>query len=166
MRKNIIVISQNVFLLDDSIKNNINLYDSNISDEKINEIIKVVSLYDFIKTLPNGIDTKIGENGVKLSGGQRQKISIARALIREASIIVFDEATATMDNISENLIMENIKEYLKNKTVIMIAHRLSTVMDADIIHVIKDGNVVQSGTHEELLFKGSEYKKLYLKKVI
>ena len=166
LRKNIIVISQTVFLLDDSIKNNISLYDINISDKKINEIIKVVGLDEFIKTLPNGIDTNIGENGLKLSGGQRQKISIARALIREAPIIIFDEATSAMDNISENLIMENIKEYLKNKTVIMIAHRLSTIEDADIIHVIKDGNVVESGSHEELLLKGNEYRKLYAKKVI
>ncbi|MBK1809547.1 ABC transporter ATP-binding protein [Clostridium sp. YIM B02505] len=166
LRQNIIVISQNTFLLNDSIKNNISLYDSRISEDEIYKIIEVVGLVDFIEKLPNKIETQIGENGLKLSGGQRQKLAIARAILRQAPIIIFDEATSAMDNISEKLIMQNIKSYLKNKTVIMIAHRLTTIKDADVIHVIRNGTIVESGTHKELLQKGQEYSKLYLKKSV
>lgn len=164
LRRSITVVPQNTFLLNDNIKNNLTMYDDNISNEKINEVLKVVGLYDFVEELPDKLNTQLGENGVKFSGGQRQKLAVARALLRDTSIVVFDESTSAMDNLSESFIMQNIKPYIKNKTVIIIAHRLTTIQDADIIHVMKDGRVVENGTHKDLLLYGQEYRKLYVRK--
>ena len=153
MRKNISIITQDVLLFDDSIMNNLTLRDRQIDKYRVEDICKKVGISSFIKELPNGFETKVGEGGVKLSGGQKQRISIARALLSDSKIIVFDEATSALDNISQNQILKNIKEFIADKTSIVIAHRLSTIKDADKIYVLDNGNVVEEGSHSELIRK-------------
>ncbi|MEN2258570.1 ABC transporter ATP-binding protein [Paraclostridium benzoelyticum] len=160
LRQRISIVTQDLLLFDDSILNNLTLGNKNISKEYVEEICEKVGIYEFINNLPNGFETIVGEKGVKLSGGQKQRIAIARALIAKSSIIIFDEATSALDNVSQKIILENIRELLKNKTVIVIAHRLSTIMDADKIYVLKKGQVVESGSHEELLIKKGVYYNL------
>lgn len=162
MRESIDVVSQEVFLLNDTVKNNLTLLNKNISLEKINDITKKVGLYDVIKNLPDGFDTIVGDNGIKLSGGQKQRISIARVLLRNAPIVIFDEATAALDNNAQENIIDLVFKLLKNRTVIIIAHRLSAVKKCDKISVISDGTVIESGTHKELLARGGEYYHLYM----
>lgn len=157
IRKNISIITQDLLLLDDSIFNNLTLGDKSKELGFIENICEKVGIYNFIKELPEGFDTKIGEHGVKLSGGQKQRIAIARALISDCKIIIFDEATSALDNISQSNILENIKEIIGSKTVIVIAHRLSTIRDADKIYVLNNGNVVEEGTHSDLVEKEEAY---------
>ena len=137
-----------------------------ISDNEMNKIIKDASLEDFIKKLKEGINTMIGENGIKVSGGERQRIGIARALIKDPKILIFDEATSALDSVNEKLIHEAINRGAKGRTTIIIAHRLSTVMDADIIFVAANGKIVAQGTHEELQKKSKEYQKLIKNQVL
>lgn len=160
LRQGISIVTQDLLLFDDSILNNLTLGNKNISKEYAEEICEKVGICEFINNLPNGFETIVGEKGVKLSGGQKQRIAIARALIAKSSIIIFDEATSALDNVSQKIILENIRELLKNKTVIVIAHRLSTIMDADKIYVLNKGQVVESGSHEELLIKKGVYYNL------
>ncbi|WP_148552110.1 ABC transporter ATP-binding protein [Paraclostridium bifermentans] len=160
LRQNISIVTQDLLLFDDSILNNLTLGNKNISKEYAEEICEKVGICEFINNLPKGFETIVGEKGVKLSGGQKQRIAIARTLIAKSSIIIFDEATSALDNVSQKIILENIRELLKNKTVIVIAHRLSTIMDADKIYVLNKGQVVESGSHEELLIKKGVYYNL------
>lgn len=162
MRDCIDIVSQDVFLLNDTVKNNLTLLNENISLEKIIDITKKVGLYDVIKNSPDGFDTIVGDNGIKLSGGQKQRISIARVLLRNAPIVIFDEATASLDNNAQESIIDLVFELLKNRTVIIIAHRLSAVKKCDKILVISEGTVIESGTHKELLERGGEYYHLYM----
>ncbi len=161
IRKKIGVVPQNVFLFNATIRENITLFDSSIPEEKIIEVCKLSYAYDFIKLLPNGFDTEIGERGIMLSGGQKQRIAIARALIHDPDILIFDEATSALDNESEKILEKAIQSVIKNKTVIMIAHRLRTIYKAEMIYVIQNGKIVEKGTHQELLARGKVYKKLY-----
>ena len=163
LRKNISVVSQDVFIFNDSILNNITLGKTGITQDIVIQVAKIADIYDFIVSLPDGFDTLVGQNGVTLSGGQKQKVSIARALLRNAPIIIFDEATSSLDNISESRIQEKIEKYFKNKTTLVIAHRLSTVKNADFIIVLDKGEIVEKGTHEKLLEKRSVYYRLYTK---
>lgn len=117
------------------------------------EVVKAANLLDLIESLPDGLDTQVGEHGGKLSGGQRQRIAIARALIRNPKIIVLDEATSALDSISEKMIQEAINNLVKGRTTFIVAHRLSTIREADRIAVIADGNCVEYGTYEELMAK-------------
>ena len=112
-------------------------------------------------TLPNGYQTKLGEGGVNLSGGQKQRLAIARTLAKESKVILFDEATSALDNQSQNYIKKAIDNLVKNHTVVIVAHRLSTIMDADIIHVVEKGKIIASGTHKELLKNSEIYRNLY-----
>nr|WP_312983854.1 ABC transporter ATP-binding protein [Clostridioides sp.] len=160
IRKNISIITQDTLLFDDTIFNNLILYNKFINKDYLYDICESVGLYRFIDELQNGFDTIVGESGVKLSGGQKQRISIARALLSDSRIIVFDEATSALDNVSQSIILDNIKKFLKNKTVIVIAHRLSTVKNADKIYVIEKGEVVEEGSHEELILNKDVYYKL------
>lgn len=114
--------------------------------------------------MEEGINTEIGERGVKISGGQKQRISIARAILNDSSVLIFDEATSALDNISQNNIIENLKDYLKDKIVIMIAHRLSTIIDVDVIYVMKNGEVIEKGKHINLIKKDGYYSSLYRKR--
>ena len=154
-------VSQNIFLKDSSIKNNIayGVEEEHISNDKINQAIELAQLSSLIETLPNGIETRVGERGVQLSGGQLQRIGIARALYQDPEVIIFDEATSNLDGISEKAIMKTIANLGKVKTIIMIAHRLSTVQKCDEIFLIDNGRLVDHGTYENLIetkaiFKG------------
>ncbi|MFN3604482.1 MAG: ABC transporter ATP-binding protein [Leptonema sp. (in: bacteria)] len=161
IRKKIGIVPQNVFLFNATVKENITLFDTSIPEERIIEVCKLSYAYEFIKELPNGLNTEIGERGIMLSGGQKQRIAIARALIRDPEILIFDEATSALDNESEKILEKAIYSVIKNKTVIMIAHRLRTIYKAEMIYVIQKGKIIEKGSHQELLQKGKVYKKLY-----
>lgn len=161
LRDSISVVTQDVFLLNDTIKNNLTLLDKNISMIEIEEITKKLDLYDFIQNSPEGFETIVGDNGIKLSGGQKQRISIARVLLKNNPVIIFDEATASLDNNAQEEIIKLIFEYLKNKTVIIIAHRLKVVKECDNIIVIDNGRMIESGTHDLLMKKEGLYYNLY-----
>ena len=125
-------------------------------------MIKASHLDDFIKTLENGIDSQIGENGVSLSGGQRQRIAIARAMIKNTPVVVLDEATSALDNKSEKIVQKALDNLMKDKTVFVIAHRLSTIFNADKIIVVENGNIIEEGTHEQLIsIPEGKYRNLY-----
>ena len=158
-RKNLAVVPQTSILFSGSIKDNIIYGCENISDEKLNEVIDAANLRELIESLPNGLDTQVGEHGGKLSGGQRQRVSIARALIRDPKVIVLDEATSALDSISEKMIQEAIGNLTRNRTTFIVAHRLSTIRDADRIAVISDGHCKEIGTYDELMAqKGAFYQ--------
>jgi subfamily B ATP-binding cassette protein MsbA len=161
LRENISYVSQDVMLFDNSIFTNIEYGLLGAKNEQVFAAAKAADAHDFIEALPNGYDTLIGQNGHKLSGGQKQRISIARALIKNAPILIFDEATSSLDNISEREIFNNLKKIRHGKTNIIVAHRLSTIIDADEIIVFKNGKIAQKGTHIDLLKDGGEYAKLY-----
>ena len=151
LRRQIGVVQQENILLNRSIRENIALACPGIAMERIIAASRLAGAHDFISELPEGYDTVVGEQGSGLSGGQRQRIAIARALITDPRILILDEATSALDYESENIIMRNMHNICKNRTVIIIAHRLSTVRSADRIMVMDKGNVAESGTHQELL---------------
>ena len=165
LRKNISLVSQDVILFDDSIRNNIAYANTNSTMSEIQEACKFAAASDFIEKLPKGYETLIGENGVKLSGGQKQRISIARAVLKKSPIILLDEATSSLDADSEETVQNAINNLTKNKTTLVIAHRLSTIHNSNNIFVIKEGNIINSGNHEFLINNCSEYKSLYKKQL-
>ena len=165
LRKQISLVSQETTLFDDTIKNNIKYANSESSDEEIIEVAKLSHCHDFIKNLPNKYDTLIGEDGVRLSGGEKQRISIARAMLKKSPIILLDEATSSLDAETEKKIQDALNILTSNKTSIVIAHRLSTILNSDNIYVIQSGNVVDFGKHEELLVKSKIYKNFYEKQI-
>jgi subfamily B ATP-binding cassette protein MsbA len=136
------------------------------TDDEIKQACKFAAAEDFVEKLPNKYETMIGENGVKLSGGQKQRLSIARAILKDSSIILLDEATSSLDSESEAVIQNAIENLTKNKTTIIIAHRLSTVMKCDKILVFENGKIVEEGKHEFLVNNSNIYKKLYEKQII
>ena len=156
IRENISIVTQEIVLLNDTIYNNLTMLNSKIKKQQVDDILDVIQMSDFIKTLPNGLDTEIGEGGVKLSGGQRQRIAIGRALLRDSKVIIFDEATSSLDNNCQELIMENLYSQFENKVVIIIAHRLSTIKKCDEINVLKNGKIIERGTYKELMAKMGE----------
>ena len=159
--KNISMVFQNVYLFRDTIKNNIKIGSPDATDEQIIAAAKAARCHDFIMALPDGYDTVIGEGGSSLSGGEKQRISIARAMLKDAPIVILDEATASIDPENEHLIQEAISALTHGKTIITIAHRLATIENADQILVIDGGTVAQRGTHKELLQQEGTYKKVY-----
>lgn len=162
LRKNISVVFQDNFLFSGTIKENILLGKENATDEEINNAVKMAYLDEFIATLDKGIETQIGERGIRLSGGQKQRIAIARAFLKNAPIVVLDEATSALDNKAEAIVQKAIENLMKDKTVFVIAHRLSTIKNADKIIVINKGKIAEEGTHEELLkIANGAYKTLY-----
>lgn len=162
LREKIAIVFQDNFLFSGTIKDNIVLGKENISEEELNIAIKSAYLDEFIKTLKDGIDTEIGERGVLLSGGQKQRIAIARAFLKNAPIVILDEATSALDNKSEAVVQEAINNLMKDRTVLVIAHRLSTVKNADKIVVINEGEIAEIGSHDDLLSKeDSIYSSLY-----
>lgn len=160
-RKNIGVVSQEAFIFNASIKENIAFDFTGIDMVKVIAAAKAARAHDFIMQLKNGYDTEVGDRGFKLSGGQRQRLAIARALYRNNDIIIFDEATSALDYLTEKEITETIRSFAQRKTVIILAHRLSTIENADIIYVLKDGKVVQQGQHQDLIACPGEYASLY-----
>ncbi len=161
LRKQIGIVQQDVFLFGGSIKDNILYGNVDASKEELIEAAKKANIYDYIMSLPNGFDTDIGERGVKLSGGQKQRISIARIFLKNPSILILDEATSSLDNTTELLIQNALDELCKGRTTIVVAHRLSTIKNADTIIVIDDGMIKEKGSHEQLIKQNGAYKLLY-----
>lgn len=161
IRDNMTIITQNPYIFNFSIKENLTMVKKDATDEEIIEACKLAQLHDFIMTLDDGYDTKVGEGGVSLSGGQRQRLAIARALIKKTEIILFDEATSALDNETQKSIQKAINNMKGEYTILIIAHRLSTVINSDRILVVDKGKVIAEGTHKELLEKSLFYKNLY-----
>ena len=154
-------VQQNVFLFDASIKENLRYGRSDATDEEMWQALKDANLYDFVASLPDGLDTEVGERGTRLSGGQKQRLSIARVFLKNPKILVFDEATSSLDTESESLIQEAFDNLAEGRTSIVIAHRLSTIRDSDVIFVVDKGTVREQGTHDELMAQHGLYYRLY-----
>lgn len=161
LRKNIGIVQQDVYLFNASIKENILYGKLDATDEEVFDAAKRANIHDTIMKMPEGYDTVIGERGVRLSGGQKQRLSIARVFLKNPSILILDEATSALDNTTEILIQQALDELCKGRTTIVVAHRLSTIKNADEIAVIADGRVIEQGKHDELMKKGGMYKELY-----
>ncbi len=161
IRNNISIVSQNPYLFNLSIKDNLKLIGSNITNKDMIEACKIAQIHDYIDSLPDKYDTVLGEGGLVLSGGERQRLSIARALLKKSKIIVFDEATSALDNVTQSEFQKAIKKLKNDYTMIIVAHRLSTIKDCDEIYVLNKGKLVESGTHKFLFENGKVYKKLY-----
>ncbi len=161
LRGAIALVSQEVSLFDDSVRGNIAYGRFGAAEAEIVAAAKAAAADDFIRALPQGYDTLVGEQGVKLSGGQRQRVAIARAMLKNAPILLLDEATSALDTESERQVQAALKTLMHGRTTLVIAHRLSTVLDADLIYVVDAGRVVESGTHAELLARGGAYQRLY-----
>ena len=165
LRNNISLVSQDTTLFDDTIRNNIKYANLNASDDEILSSAKDSFAHEFIEKLPEKYETIIGENGIRLSGGEKQRLSIARAMLKKSPIVLLDEATSSLDSDTESKIQNAIKELTKNKTTIVIAHRLSTILNANKIYIIESGKVLEEGTHESLIEKSATYKNFYNKQL-
>ena len=165
LRENISLVSQDITLFDDTIKNNIKYSKLNASDEEIIRAAKLSFCEEFIEKMPNGYDTIIGENGVRLSGGEKQRLSIARAMLKESKVILLDEATSSLDTETEEKIQNAINHLTKGRTTLVIAHRLSTIINSNKIYVIEKGKVADEGSHKELIQKSEIYKNYYNKQL-
>jgi ATP-binding cassette, subfamily B, bacterial MsbA len=165
LRGEISMVSQETTLFDDTIKNNIKYGRENATDEEVFEVAKLSYCDEFIKNLPNKFETLIGENGVRLSGGEKQRLSIARAMMKKSSIILLDEATSSLDSETESKIQDALKILTKDKTTIVIAHRLSTILNSNNIYVIDSGKIIDHGKHEELMLNSELYKNFYEKQI-
>ena len=161
LREQIAMVFQDNFLFDGTVRENLLYGKENATDEEIAFAIKSAYLDEFVKKLPQGLDTMIGERGLLLSGGQKQRLAIARAILKNAPVVILDEATSALDNKSEKVVQQALDKLMEGRTTIVIAHRLSTIMDSDKILVINDGNVVEEGSHSELLAKNGPYSVLY-----
>jgi subfamily B ATP-binding cassette protein MsbA len=166
LRNNISIVNQETTLFDDTVKNNIAYGNLEASEEEILEAAKLSFCEEFINKLPNKFDTIIGENGVRLSGGEKQRLSIARAMLKKSKIILLDEATSSLDADTESKIQEALKLLTKDRTTLVIAHRLSTIMNSQKIYVVNDGKIVGEGPHSELLKSSMIYKNFYEKQII
>ena len=162
LRAHIALVSQEVFLFNDTIKNNM-IYglDREVGNDELIEVAKKARLYDFIARMPQGFDTEVGDRGIKLSGGEKQRLSLARALLKGSEILILDEATSSLDSKTEQLIQQAINEAIKNRTSIVIAHRLSTIKNADKIIVLDNGSVTETGTLDELLERKGQFYELW-----
>ena len=165
LRKEISLVSQDTTLFDDTIKNNIAYANLEASNDEITEVAKKSFASEFIEKLPDRYETIIGENGLRLSGGEKQRLSIARAMLKKSSIILLDEATSSLDADTEQKIQKALNLLTKNKTTVVIAHRLSTILNSDQIYVIDSGKVIANGNHTELLKHSPVYKNFYDKQI-
>ena len=161
LREKMAVVTQDVFLFAGSVRDNITYGSPNATEEEMILAAKRANIHDYVMELPNGYDTEVGERGVKLSGGQKQRISIARAFLKNPSILILDEATSALDNVTEMQVQKALSELSVGRTTLVVAHRLSTVKNADEILVVSDGEITERGTHEELIQKGGVYAELY-----
>ena len=160
-RSHIGVVLQEPFLFSGTVRDNISYAKPEATEEEIEEAARMANVEEFITQLPDGYDTMIGENGASLSGGQKQRLAIARAILKNPSILILDEATRALDTVSEYLVQEALDRLMEGKTTIIIAHRLSTVRNADTIVVLDSGKIVQQGTHDELMAQPGIYRELY-----
>jgi ATP-binding cassette subfamily B protein len=161
VRRNVSMVLQDTFLFAGTVKENLRFGNEGASDEEIVVAAKAANAHSFIETLPRGYDTRVGERGVRLSGGQKQRLSIARAILKDAPILILDEATSSVDTQTEEEIQEALHELMRERTAIVIAHRLSTVRRADLIAVLERGSIVELGTHEQLMRCKGLYRNLY-----
>ena len=161
LRANIGIVTQDTYLFNGSLRDNLLYAKPDASEEELIDVCKKANIYEMIRALPQGFDTLVGNRGLKLSGGERQRISIARVLLKDPALLIFDEATSALDSISEASIQKAIDPLIRTRTSILIAHRLSTILAADKILVVKNGRIVEQGTHTELLGNGSIYSELY-----
>lgn len=161
LRKNIGIVQQDVYLFDDTIENNILYGNLNATKQQVIEAAKRANIHDYIMSLPEGYKTNIGERGIKLSGGQKQRLCIARVFLKNPAILILDEATSALDNTTEILIQKALDELCKGRTTIVVAHRLSTIKNADEIAVVNDGKIIEKGTHQQLLELNGQYAQLY-----
>ena len=153
-------VSQEVPIFDGSLKENL-VFDKKVSDERIVEVLKLVSLDKFYERLEDGLETELGEKGIRMSGGERQRLALARLFFEDSKIIILDEATSAMDNVTEQVVMKNVLEHLTNKTILIVAHRLETIKDVDQIFVLEDGEIKEQGKYQILVRKNGYFKKLY-----
>ena len=161
LRRNIGVVSQETYLFNGTIRENLLYAKPDATEEDMIRACRLANIYDFIQNQPEGLDAMVGNRGLKLSGGEKQRISIARVLLKDPALLIFDEATSALDSISESLIQQAIDPLIESRTSILIAHRLSTILAADEILVVRDGEIVERGTHEELVKAGGTYTELY-----
>ncbi len=161
LRKNINFLNQFPYIFNLSIRENMKLINPTVTDEQIVEVLQYVDLWDYIKEMENGLDTIIGENGVKLSGGQKQRLTIARSFLKDSKIMLFDESTSSLDNIAQEKIIKHIEDNRGNKTIIMVAHRLSTIRNVDKIFFIENGSIADQGTFDELIRNNKNFKKIF-----
>jgi ATP-binding cassette, subfamily B, bacterial len=161
LRRNLSVVLQDVFLFYGSVRENIRFGKPGATDEEVEAAARVAGAHEFIAALPEGYDTLVGERGVKLSGGQKQRLSIARAVLKDAPILILDEATSAVDSETEARIQRALETLMAGRTAVVIAHRLSTVRNADQIAVLDGGRVVETGTHDDLLARSGLYARLY-----
>ncbi len=159
LRDCISVVSQDTYLFYDTIFNNIAM-NENTDREFVQQCARIAGIHDFIMTLPNQYDSMTGDRGIKLSGGEKQRICLARALVRNTPILILDEATSALDQLTEKLVLENLKQWMRNKTIIIITHRLHSVEDADVIYLMQEGRVTAQGTHKELMVLSPYYKQM------
>ncbi|WP_081040958.1 ABC transporter ATP-binding protein [Candidatus Kryptobacter tengchongensis] len=166
LRESIGYVQQEVFLFSDTVKNNITFGVDGVSDEKVFEVAKIAHIYDEIMEFQDKFNTIIGERGITLSGGQKQRLSLARALIKDPKILILDDSFSSVDAYTEETILKNLKEFRKGRTTIIISHRITAVKDADFIIVLDDGEIVEQGTHDELIELGGVYADLYQKQIL
>ncbi|MBR1987528.1 MAG: ABC transporter ATP-binding protein [Clostridia bacterium] len=162
LRENLSLINQFPYIFDMTIKENLLLVKKDATDEEIIDVLKKASLYDDVETMPNGINTKVGESGVKLSGGQRQRLAIARALLKQSKIIIFDESTSSLDNFAQSKVQHSIENLKGGHTVIIVAHRLSTIKNVDKIFFLDEGKIIASGTFDELFKNNQQFQDMFL----
>ena len=165
LRKEISIVDQNTTLFDDTVMNNIKYAKPEATDDEVFAAANLAMCKEFIDNLDEGYQTMIGENGVKLSGGEKQRLSIARAFLKKSKIILLDEATASLDSETEDKIQKALNELTNNKTTIVIAHRLSTILNSDNIYVVDNGKIIDSGNHENLLINSAAYKNFYERQI-
>ena len=160
LRSQIALVTQDTYLFNESLRANILIARPNASESEIERAVTHASLGEFVAALPEGLETRVGERGVRLSGGQRQRVAIARAFLKDAPVLILDEATSHLDAVNEQAVRQALEELMSERTTVVIAHRLSTIRNADSIVVLDEGRVVETGTHETLLERGGLYAQL------